>query len=96
MRLVSPPLCQIIAYARYSGIVDKLRMVARRGFGFHSADTLIAMLFLTCGGVQLQPRLPRTDPHERLEVQVLLMSMNSGPRLLAMLSRFTRRLASRG
>jgi transposase len=47
------------------GINNKLRMIARRAFGFHSAESLIAMLFLTCGGVQLHPRLPRIDPHER-------------------------------
>ena len=40
------------------GINTKLRMVARRAFGFHSADALIAMLFLIAGGVKLNPPLP--------------------------------------
>ncbi|MBN1837797.1 MAG: transposase, partial [Spirochaetales bacterium] len=40
------------------GINNKLRMIARRAFGFHSAEPLIAMVFLTCGGIQLDPPLP--------------------------------------
>lgn len=47
------------------GINNKLRMVARRAFGFHSADALIAMLFLTCGGIQLDPPLPGIHPQKR-------------------------------
>lgn len=43
---------------RVEGINNKLRVVARRAYGFHSAEALIAMLFLNCGGVKLQPRLP--------------------------------------
>jgi len=40
------------------GINNKLRMIARRAFGFHSAGALIAMLFLCCGGIVLHPPLP--------------------------------------
>lgn len=40
------------------GTNNKLRMIARRAFGFHSAAALIAMLFLCCGGIVLQPPLP--------------------------------------
>jgi len=40
------------------GFNNKLRMIARRSFGFHSAAALIAMLFLNCGGVTLNPPLP--------------------------------------
>lgn len=40
------------------GINNKLRMVARRAYGFHGAQALISMLFLTCGGVALNPPLP--------------------------------------
>jgi len=47
------------------GINNKLRMVARRAFGFHSADALIAMLFLTCGGIRLDPPLPGIHPQKR-------------------------------
>ena len=40
------------------GFNNKLRMVARRAFGFHSANALIGMLFLCCGGVAVNPPLP--------------------------------------
>ena len=40
------------------GINNRLRMIARRAFGFHSAEALMGMLFLCCGGVQLHPPLP--------------------------------------
>ena len=40
------------------GFNNKLRMVARRAFGFHSAGALIGMLYLTCGGVETTPPLP--------------------------------------
>jgi len=40
------------------GFNNKLRMIARRAFGFHSPEPLIAMLYLCCGGIQLNPPLP--------------------------------------
>lgn len=40
------------------GFNNKLRMIARRAFGFHSAGALIGMLFLCCGGVSVTPPLP--------------------------------------
>lgn len=40
------------------GFNNKLRMIARRAFGFHSAGALIGMLFLCCGGVTANPPLP--------------------------------------
>ena len=39
------------------GLNNKLRMVARRAFGFHSANALIGMLFVS-GGIKLNPQLP--------------------------------------
>lgn len=55
----------IVAYFKErltNGIVEgfnnKLRMIARRAFGFHSPEPLIAMLYLCCGGIQLHPPLP--------------------------------------
>lgn len=55
----------IIEYirSRYTnGIVEgfnnRIRMVARRAFGYHSAGALIAMMFLCCGGITLDPPLP--------------------------------------
>jgi len=55
----------ILAYIRTrftNGIVEgfnnRARMVARRAFGFHSPEPLISMIFLCCGGVELNPPLP--------------------------------------
>ena len=44
------------------GLNNKLRMITRRAFGFHSAEALIAILFLNSGGIQLDPPLPGIDP----------------------------------
>ena len=40
------------------GFNHKLRVVARRAYGFHSHGALISMLFLCCGGIELAPPLP--------------------------------------
>lgn len=40
------------------GLNNHLRMIARRAYGFHSAQALISMLFLCCGGIELEPALP--------------------------------------
>ena len=40
------------------GFNNKLRVIARRAYGFHSHDALISMLFLCCGGIELDPPLP--------------------------------------
>ena len=52
----------VLAYIRErltTGIVEgtnkRLRMIARRAFGFHSPDALISMLYLCCGGIELHP-----------------------------------------
>ena len=62
---------RIIAYVKtrltnglVEGLNNKLRMIARRAFGFHSAKALISMLFLNSGGVQLDPPLPGFHPFE--------------------------------
>ena len=41
------------------GINNRIRMIARRAFGFHSPKPLVAMIFLACGGISLEPTLPR-------------------------------------
>jgi transposase len=40
------------------GFNNRLRMVCRRAFGFHSERPVIGMLFLCCGGIPLYPPLP--------------------------------------
>ena len=64
-RTIRKRLEGIIAYVKtrltnglVEGLNNKLRMVARRAFGFHSPTALIGMLFLNCGGIELDPPLP--------------------------------------
>ena len=40
------------------GINNKLRVIARRAYGFHSHGALISMLFLCCGGIELAHPYP--------------------------------------
>jgi len=44
------------------GMNGKVRVLTRRAYGFHSASSLIAMLFLCCSGLTLSP------PHRTLAV----------------------------
>jgi transposase len=43
------------------GINNRLRTIARRAYGFHSAESLISRLFLGAGGIELDPPLPITE-----------------------------------
>jgi transposase len=56
---------RILAYIKdrlTNGIVEgfhnKVRAIARRAYGFHSPKPLIAMTFLSCGGISLDPPIP--------------------------------------
>jgi len=40
---------------RVEGLNGKARTITRRAYGFHSAPSLIAMLFLCRGGIRLPP-----------------------------------------
>lgn len=40
---------------RVEGLNGKARTITRRSYGFHSASSLIAMLFLCCGGIHAHP-----------------------------------------
>ncbi len=40
-----------LANSRMEGINTKVRVIQRRGYGFHSAAALIGMIYLCCGGV---------------------------------------------
>lgn len=55
----------ILAYIRTGlsngpteGLNNKTRLITRRAYGFHSAQALMAMIFLCCGGITLLPPLP--------------------------------------
>ena len=64
-RTIRKHLSGILAYIRtrltnglVEGLNGKIRVIARRAYGFHSHEALSAMIFLTCGGIQLDPPLP--------------------------------------
>ena len=66
-RTIRKHLVGILAYIRdrltnavVEGINNRLRMIARRAYGFHSHHPLVSMIFLCCGGVELSPPLPGT------------------------------------
>jgi transposase len=40
------------------GLNNKIRLITRRAFGFHSAQALTSMIHLCCGGLTLSPPLP--------------------------------------
>jgi transposase len=68
-RTIRAHLPGILAYVHTrltNGLVEglnaKVRMITRRAYGYHSAPALIAMLFLTCGGIHLNPALPLPTP----------------------------------
>jgi len=44
-----------LSNGRVEGLNGKARTITRRSYGFHSASSLIAMLFLCCGGIQTHP-----------------------------------------
>ena len=61
-RTVQSHLEGILAYVatglsngRTEGLNGKIRTITRRSFGFHSASSLIALIYLCCSGITLQP-----------------------------------------
>lgn len=61
-RTVRSHLDGILAYVatglsngRTEGLNGKIRTITRRSFGFHSAHSLIALIFLCCSGINLLP-----------------------------------------
>jgi transposase len=47
-----------INQGRTEALNNKVRLITRRAYGFHSAEALLALVMLTCGPITLQP------PHE--------------------------------
>jgi transposase len=41
------------------GLNNKTRLITRRAYGFHSAQALMSMIHLCCGGIVLDPPLPK-------------------------------------
>jgi transposase len=45
-----------LSNSRLEALNSKVRLISHRSFGFHGPASLIALIYLCCGGVQ--PRLP--------------------------------------
>ncbi|MCP9491530.1 MAG: transposase [Solirubrobacteraceae bacterium MAG38_C4-C5] len=46
-----------ISNERMEGLNSKARLLSHRSFGFHSADPLIALIYLCCTGPTITPPL---------------------------------------
>ena len=46
-----------LSNGRLEGLNSKIRLISHRAFGFHTADPLIALVYLCCAGITIQ--LPR-------------------------------------
>lgn len=57
-----------LSNGRAEGLNGKIRTITRRSFGFHSAQSLISMIFLCCAGLVLHPvrRVPSGNTHPLL------------------------------
>ena len=42
-----------LSNARLEGLNSKVRLISHRSFGFHSAAPLIALVYLCCGGIEI-------------------------------------------
>jgi transposase len=42
-----------LSNGRLEGLNSKIRLLSHRAYGFHSADALIAMIYLCCAGIQI-------------------------------------------
>ena len=59
----------VVAYVKWNltngrveGLNNKVRVLARRSYGFHSAEAALAMIMLCCTGLNIQPVLKLLTP----------------------------------
>lgn len=50
-----------ISNGRVEGLNNRVRLIVRRAFGFHSAQAALALVMLSCGPITIKP--PQLDPH---------------------------------
>ncbi len=43
-----------LSNGRLEGLNSKVRLISHRSFGFHSAAALIALVYLCCGGIEVE------------------------------------------
>ncbi|OUS81265.1 hypothetical protein CA951_41625 [Rhodococcus sp. NCIMB 12038] len=51
-----------LANGRHEGLNNKVRLIIRRAYGFHTAENALALMLLACGPVAL-PYHTATHPH---------------------------------
>ena len=51
-----------LANGRVEGLNNRVRLIVRRAFGFHSAQAALALVMLSCGPITTE--LPRIHPHQ--------------------------------
>ena len=56
-----------ISNGRLEALNSKVRLLSHRAYGFHSADALIAMIYLCCAGIHDRPPSPMSHPQTRGE-----------------------------
>jgi transposase len=56
-----------ISNARLEALNSKVRLISHRAYGFHSADALIAMIYLCCAGIQIALPHRRVTPKRTRE-----------------------------
>jgi transposase len=54
-----------LSNGRLEGLNTKVRLLSHRAFGFHSADALLALVYLCCSGIKLRLPSDRRYPHAR-------------------------------
>jgi transposase len=42
-----------LSNGRLEALNSKVRLISHRAYGFHSANALIAMIYLCCGGIHI-------------------------------------------
>jgi transposase len=43
-----------LSNGRLEGLNSEVRLISHRSFGFHSAAPLIALIYLCCGGIEVE------------------------------------------
>ena len=50
-------LARSLTNGRLEGLNSRIRLISHRSFGFHSAAPLIALIYLCCAGITINPPL---------------------------------------
>ena len=57
--------------ARLEASDNRIKVTIRMAYGFHHVDNLIALVMLRCGGLDIRPPQPRTQPTKTAEASFL-------------------------